>query len=400
MIRTLVALGILYLVMMGSTFSSLGVVLPHMIADLHLSWSQAGLGFTVLALAAGLCSLLPAMLIKRWNARATVGAGVLMLMLAYALMATAHSVIAYYAGALALGMGFSLVGAVPSLHLLSGWATRRRSLVFGCYLAFGGLGGGCWPAVVQWAVGAGGWRFYWWFMVALMALIGGLTVCVVRERPAPRDEGPMGGRTDDWTLSDVLRTPQFYSVASGIAATYLVASTVNAFTVSYLTLIGVGTAVAVATFSVQSVCHAAFPILMGGIAERVGVKTLLVTGLVIQAVGMLALGVGSSKAALLIFAIGVGGGYGTVLLGTTLTLQEYFGSRNYAKIFGANQLVTTVSVVGPALVGEVADVTGRFDVSFLGCAVLLLLAAAAMTMTRRPVRVLAAGTAPRSAAAA
>jgi MFS family permease len=101
---------------------------------------------------------------------------------------------------------------------------------------------------------------------------------------------------------------------------------------------------------------------MGGIAHRVGVKTLLVVGLAIQAIGMLALAAGSSLPVLIVFAIGAGGGYGTIFLATTLSLQEYFGRKNYAQIFGANQLFTTISVVGPAVAGWIADVTGRFDI--------------------------------------
>jgi MFS family permease len=148
-------------------------------------------------------------------------------------------------------------------------------------------------------------------------------------------------------------------------------------------MIGVAVTVALVTFSIQSACHAAFPLLMGGIAERVGVRALLVFGLAIQAIGMTALALGSSFPVLIVFAIGVGGGYGTIFLATTLSLQEYFGRRNYAQIFGANQLFTTISVVGPAIAGWVADKTGRFDISFGGCVVMLLTAALG-AMTLRP----------------
>ena len=90
--------------------------------------------------------------------------------------------------------------------------------------------------------------------------------------------------------------------------------TVNAFTVSYLALIGVGAATALVIFSIQSACHALFPLVMGGIAERVGVKSLLVVGLVMQAAGMIGLAFGFHLPMLVVFAIGVGGGYGTVFL--------------------------------------------------------------------------------------
>jgi MFS family permease len=187
-------------------------------------------------------------------------------------------------------------------------------------------------------------------------------------------------------LIEALRTPQFYVIGCGIAATYLTASTVNAFTVSYLTKIGIGTAIAVIAFSIQSACHSAFPLVMGGIARRVGVKSLLVFGLVIQAIGMLALAIGGSFPVLVVFAIGVGGGYGTIFLATTLSLQEYFGHENYAEIFGANQLFTVISIVGPAFIGWIADLTGRFDISFYGCAGLLLVTAIGATTLRPPER--------------
>jgi MFS family permease len=245
--------------------------------------------------------------------------------------------------------------------------------------------------VIAWL---GDWRAYWWFMVALIAVVGVASLAVVRERPYVEGAAGNDEEAEGWSLADALRTPQFYIIGSGIAATYLIASTVNAFTMIYLNMIGVVTAVAVATFSVQSACHAAFPLLMGGIAERVGVKALLVLGLSIQAIGMLALAIASSTAMLVVFAIGVGGGYGTIFLATTLSLQKYFGRKNYAQIFGANQLFTTISVVGPVIAGRVADVTGRFDISFLGGVVILAVTALAAATLQPPAkrRVLASAT--------
>lgn len=401
-LRMLLAAGILYLIMMGSTFSSLGVVLPHMIAALGMNWSQAGFGFTLLALAAGLSSPLPALTIRKWGGRATIGLGVLVLMTAYAVLALAGSVPAYDLGALLLGIGFSLIGAVPALHILGGWQDKHRSLVFGAYLAFGGLGGALWPALVHGGIAfLGDWRLYWWAMVALMALAGAAGVACLRDPPAeaaadkPGNGADIAPAKDGWKLADALRTPQFYVVGLAISATYLVASVVNAFTVSFLTMKGVAAESAVLAFSVQSACHALFPLLMGGLAVRLGAKTLLLAGVVIQAAGMAAVAGGSSTGMLMVFAIGVGGGYGTVFLATTLALQSYFGRRHYAAIFAANQLFSTVSVIGSSVVGLIADATGRFDVSYAGCALLLAVTALATATLRRPEpagRVAVAGT--------
>jgi MFS family permease len=383
--KMLLAVGILYLIMMGSTFSSLGVVLPHMMKSLGMDFSQAGLGFTMLATAAGLSSILPGMIIKRLGGRATLALGVVIMVAAYGVLAVAYVPAVYYAGATLLGFGFSFVGAVPALHILAAWEDRNRPLVFGIYLAFGGLGGAFWPTIVESAIGGfGGWRNYWWFMVVLMTVAGIACLSVLRDRKT--ETADEAGTADGWALAEALRTPQFYVIGGAIAATYFIATVINAFTMSYLTMIGVTTAIAVATFSIQSACHAAFPLMMGGIADRIGARNLLVIGLAIQVIGMVALAAGKSTAALMVFAVGVGGGYGTIFLATTYSLQTYFGHRNYAQILGANQLFTTIAVVSPFIVGKVADVTGRFDISFGACAALLAVVTATAMTLKRPVR--------------
>jgi len=384
MARMLAAMGLLYLIIMGSSFASLGVVLPHMIAALHMDYTQAGSGFTVLALAAGLLSMLPAQLIRRLGGRGAMAAGIAALISSYVVLALSRGVAGYFAGALLLGAGFALAGAVPALHLLGAWVERRRALIFGAYLACGGLGGAIWPSVVEGAIKVfGDWRGYWWFMAALASLVGAITLAAIREQP---DADRTADEAEGWTLREALRTPQFFIVGCGIAATYFVSSTINAFTMTYLHLHGVGLGIGVFTFSVQSAGHAAFPLLMGGLAARVGVRALLVFGLVIQAIGMAVLAYGWSVPALVMFAIGVGGGYGTLMVATTLAIETYYGRAHFARIFGSNQLFCVISVVGPALTGWVADATGRFDTSFLGCAALLLAAAGAAATLRPPAK--------------
>jgi MFS transporter, OFA family, oxalate/formate antiporter len=393
--KVLVALGVLYLIMMGSTFSSLGVVLPYIKAALKMDFAQSGFGFTLLALCAGTSSLLPAAIIKIRSGRASILLGAAALFSAYAILALCQQPVAYYAGAAMLGIGFGLIGAAPALHILGAFEDDKRGIVFGTYLAFGGLGGAIWPSIVEAAIGSfGGWRAYWWFMAALIVVATAVCLPVIRERSASEATGGASESKNSWTLFEALRTSQFYVIGCAIAATYLIASTVNAFTVSYLTRIGIGTAIAVIAFSVQSACHSAFPLAMGGIAARVGVKALLIFGLMIQAIGMLALGIGGSLPVLAVFAIGVGGGYGTIFLATSLSLQEYFGHENYAQIFGANQLFTIISIIGPAIIGRIADLTGRFDISFYGCAGMLFIAALGAATLRPPQRRAAALASP------
>ena len=71
----LLGLSLLFFQITAATFTSLGVVLPAMVGELRWSWGAAGLGFTVLAVACGLASLAPAVVIRALGVRATLAAG-------------------------------------------------------------------------------------------------------------------------------------------------------------------------------------------------------------------------------------------------------------------------------------------------------------------------------------
>ncbi len=73
----LILLGMVYFLSTATTFTSLGVVLPSMINELGWSWTNAGLGFTLLGLTCGLSSFLPTVFIRKLGVRFTLAIGLL-----------------------------------------------------------------------------------------------------------------------------------------------------------------------------------------------------------------------------------------------------------------------------------------------------------------------------------
>ena len=74
-LRPWVLLGVFSLLLFlisGATFSSLGVVLPAMVADQKWSWAQAGLGFTLLGACCGGSAWFPPIVIRRFGVRAAL----------------------------------------------------------------------------------------------------------------------------------------------------------------------------------------------------------------------------------------------------------------------------------------------------------------------------------------
>jgi MFS family permease len=137
---TLLLVSALFFIITATTFSSLGLALPAMVAELHWSWGDAGAGFSLLAVLCGITATIPALLIRRFGVRATFLGGGAMMALAFALLARADGLTLYFAGASLAGFGFTLLATVPGTYLL----TRlfpRPAFAFGLYFTIGGLGG-------------------------------------------------------------------------------------------------------------------------------------------------------------------------------------------------------------------------------------------------------------------
>ncbi|WP_374047273.1 hypothetical protein [Acinetobacter baumannii] len=75
----LVLFSLLFFLITAATFTSLGVVLPSMIEELGWSWTSAGFGFTLLGLACGLSSYVPAHTIRKFGVRITLLLGMVIL---------------------------------------------------------------------------------------------------------------------------------------------------------------------------------------------------------------------------------------------------------------------------------------------------------------------------------
>ena len=103
------ALCLLFFLVSAGAFSSLGVVLPAMVAELKWNWTEAGMGYSLLGVACGLASFLPAILIRRIGVSGTMGVGTLMLVAGFGLLATAHAIWQYLGGTLLIGTAFAAI---------------------------------------------------------------------------------------------------------------------------------------------------------------------------------------------------------------------------------------------------------------------------------------------------
>jgi MFS family permease len=376
----------LFFIITAATFSALGLVLPVMVAELGWSWTSAGFGFTLLGFFCGITSAVPAALIRRWGIRANLLVGAAVMAAAFLCLARTDGLPLYFIGAALAGLGYTLLDSVPGTWLLSR-LFARPSFPFGLFFTIGGLGGVAGPLIYAQVIGmTGHWRSYWLAVGALVVLLGvaaALLVDAKTEVGAGAEADPAIS-TEGWSFRDALQTRQFWIIAGAYAAFLFCGITANSVSVAHLMQHGIAPLIAGSIMSVEALVNSAAR-LVGGILSRfVSAKALLAAALVSLVIGLLALSVARDLPMMLLYAAGIGAGFGLANFAATILLLDYFGRGPYLELFSAVNLISTIGAVAPTLAGFTRDQTGAFTPFLVGLAVLVALVTLAVALMRAP----------------
>lgn len=386
---------LVFLVATGAVWSSLGILLPSMIEELEWSWSQAGLGFTIIGLMTGLSSTLPAWVMQLSN---TFGVklcyiiGGLIGAAGFATFANAQSIWHFYLGATLIGTGYSFAGVVPGVKVVSDWITARRSVAVGLFFFSGAVGSILGPiATTSVQTVMESWRAYWAIVAGLMLVLGIVAGLAIPRQAMSETEGEAAtdsgaANDDDWALGEAMRTPQFYIIAGGLTAGLLAAITMNTWQFTHMSNLGVSAQIAAGALSAQAVFNALARGVGGVVADWIGAKWLFVSGLITGVIGMFALGFADTPFLIATYAIADGYSFGIIVFSSTLLLLNYYGTSHNPAILGTVNLITTAAMIGPAMGGVIAGAVGSFMPVFVGISGILLIAFCAALPMKKPVR--------------
>ncbi len=367
-----VALSLIFFHITATTFASLGVVLPAMRAELEWTWTQAGFGFTALALFTGLFSPVAAASLKRLGLRGNYAAGGVAMAAGFALLSVATSLLAYLAATSLLGAGFALMANVPSTYVISQTVRpASRNFMLGAYLAAGGLGGVAGPLIANAMISGGeSWRLYWQLAAFVVAILVAALLVFAKEsflaqHSTERSDPQAKASARDWTLNEALRAPAFYLIGGALMAAYFCGVSVSSWAVTHLTGFGHSAVFASAMLSLHAASNAVARAAGGVAVKAFRARHLLVAGLAAEAVGMLALSFATTTELAIIFALFEGFAFGMILFATTVLAIDYFGLKNSPTILGAMNLFATVAMLGPTLTGMIGDAFGSFSPIFI-----------------------------------
>lgn len=371
--------GLMGCVAVGAMFS-LAVYLQPITES--TGWSRAGVSgaMTLGFLAMGIAGFAWGALSDRYGPRIVTLAGAVILGLALVLSSRATSQLEFQ---LTFGL---LVGIsagsffAPMMAAVSSWFDRQRGLALSLVTVGVGIAPMTMSPFAAWLLDYADWRQS---QLIIGVLVWALLVpAALFVRPAPQAPAGSGGTgagaaEPSMGAARALRSPQFIILALTYFACCAAHSGPIFHTISYAVVCGIPAAAAVTIYSLEGLAGLGGRVALGLLADRLGVKRVLVAGLLIQALAagafVYALRLQDFYAVAMVF----GFAYGGVMPLYAVLAREYFGQQILGTVLGAATMVASFGMsLGPAVGGWIYDAFGAYRWLYVGSMALGLAAVA------------------------
>jgi MFS family permease len=356
----------------GAMFS-LAVFLQPM--SLATGWSRAGISsaMTLNFLTMGIAGFFWGSLSDRFGARIVVMCGAVLLGLALVLASQASS-LGQFQLIYGILVGFS-AGAffAPLIAAATGWFETNRSLAVSLVSAGLGVAPMTVSPFARWLISTYDWRTAM-LSIGILAWVLLIPAALLVRRPgagaatAAAVAGPNVSETG-LSAAQALRSPQFWVLALTFFFCCAAHSGPIFHMVSYAIGCGVPAMAAVTVYSVEGLAGLGGRLLFGVLADRLGVKKVLIAGLAVQAVAIASYLLVSRLAEFYALAVVFGTAYGGVMPLYAVLAREYFGQHIMGTVFGAATMTSAIGMAfGPVAGGWIFDTFDAYSWLFIGSA--------------------------------
>lgn len=260
----------------------------------------------------------------------------------------------------------------PMISATMQWFDTQRSLAVSLVSAGVGVAPLTISPFAQWLIHAYDWRSAMLYIGLMSWALLIPAALLVRKAPAPQtaDATEMTGDAAGPTLGQALRSPQFIVLALTFAACCAAHSGPIFHMVSYAIFCGVAPMAAVTIYSVEGLAGLGGRLLFGVLADRIGVKPVLIGGLMVQAFAIAGYIAVSRLGEFYALAVVFGTAYGGVMPLYAVLARDYFGQRILGTVFGAVTMVSSLAMAsGPLIGGWLFDNYGNYSWLFIGSAI-------------------------------
>jgi len=356
-------------------FNSMGVFFKPFMDEFGWSRALISSAFSLAMLVCGMSSILQGRLSDRLGPRVVMAVGGVFLGIGYLLMSqVSHFWHVYLYCTVIIGFGISGTDVVM-LSTTSRWFLRFRGLVTGIAKVGTGVGMLVMPILLNWLIVRYGWRITF-FSLGILSLL--TYVCLAQF--LVRDPGKMGLCPDNEkrvfhapdpdpekgiNTGQAVRTMSFWKICVAYILALFCLATILLHVVPHVIDMGFSPTSGAQILSTVGAVSILGRFVMGGMADRIGTKSVLVICFMCLTMGLFWLQISDRFWMMVVFAFLHGFAHGGLFAIVAPITAEYFGTRSHGELFGIVTFVSTFgAAAGPVLAGFVFDATGSYQMIF------------------------------------
>ena len=392
---------------MAPSVSILAIFLSPMTEELGWSRTLIAGAVSVGAIASIFVSPMVGWAVDRYGARLILSVSMVILGVAITSLAWATIPAFFYLGFATGRVVFHVPVQIGSGAVVSRWFIRKRGRAIGLVYLAGAAGNILGIQIASLVIS------HWSISAAWIAL--GITVVAVSVLPAalliverPEDLGlePDGLQPNaatalekettesptapnygeiDWTLREAMGTKALWVLTGVVGALFLIQAGVSVHIGAFFQDRGLSLTLVATAITINGIVNAIGSLVWGATIERIPVRWAMGLLMVITAGSTIALlGVHSVTTAFIVSAvIGIVGSGGNVI--PPVAYASYFGRRSIGNIRGVGETGVQIGqTIGPVLSGLAFDINGSYNVAFLIFAVLALIGAGLIVLSKPP----------------
>ena len=377
-------------------------------------WSNTSLnlGFSLNRVESGILGPLQGWAIDKFGPAIMIRIGAILLGGGFILFSQIDTLWQFYLTYSLLAVGAGLAGFMTLTVAVVNWFQRKRARAIG-FMQTGFAVGGIFSFLVVLAIDNIGWRITVLIAGIAVIIIGQLVAGFIYHRPEDRGDTVDGEPTrhiqgidtnnktftssiddsGDFTTREALRTPSFWFLSLGHAASVLIVGTViaNLYLHARDDLGYSFWEVGVISFII-SVSQVVGLIGGGYIGDKVNKRGLLIVCMLAHVLGLVLLAFAGERSLisfmiLLAFAIIHGLAWGVRPAVTQAMRADYFGRTHFGKIMGFSSMIIMIGMtLGPLIAGLISDWRGDYRLAFSIIAAIALLGSVFFWLAKPPTK--------------
>ncbi|MBA7658005.1 L-lactate transporter [subsurface metagenome] len=385
------------MVVMYGVMYTFGVFFKPLITEFGWTRATTSGAYTLYFFMQGLFYIVAGRLNDRFGPRLVVTVSGFLIGLGYSLMSQISAIwqlYLFYGVIAGIGLGG---GFVPLASTVARWFVKRRGLMTGIVVSGIGIGTVIMPPIASRLIASYGWSTSYLIMGVISLVLIILAAQFLKRDPGQIGQLPDGERevkkeslhldTRGFSLREAIRTRQLWMVCATFFFFGFSQQIILVHIVPHVTDLGVSDITAANILAATGGPTAAGMIGMGSVADRIGSKLIMVIGFVILIVAFLLLMPAREIWMLYLFAVIFGFGYGGLLAVESPIVADVFGLRAHGVLLGiAMSALMVGGGIGPFVAGRIFDLTTSYQLAFLVCTILSVIALILISLLKSPRR--------------